>query len=63
MSTEWLTQVEQAALELNEQLIAQLLQQIPDEQSLLIRAIQDKLHDFDFGKILDLARQAKKSKP
>ncbi|MDJ0902259.1 MAG: ATP-binding protein [Xenococcus sp. MO_188.B8] len=63
MSTEWLTQLEQAALELNEQLIAQLLQQIPDEQSLLIRAIQDKLHDFDFGKILDLTRQAKKSKP
>ncbi len=58
MPTEWTARLEKATLELNEELIAELLQQIPDEHSLLAQALEDRLNNFDFGSILDLARQA-----
>lgn len=58
MPTEWITQLEKATLELNEELIAELLAQIPQEYTLLKQILEDKLNNFDFGKILELARQA-----
>ncbi len=58
MPNEWIAKLETASLELDEELIGELLEQIPDEQSFLVEAVQDRLDNFDFGSILDLARQA-----
>lgn len=58
MSLDWISQLEKATLELEEESIAELLEQIPDEHALLAQSLQDKLDDFDFGKLLDLAQQA-----
>ena len=56
MPSEWLTQLEQAASELDEELIMELLKQIPDEHSLLVQALQNKVDDFDFDDIVNLIR-------
>ena len=61
MPSEWIAQLETAALKLEEDSITELIEQIPDEHTLLSQALQDRLHNFDCGKILDLARQAKGS--
>ena len=42
MSARWLTQLESAAAELDEDAIAQLINQIPDEHTLLAQALQNK---------------------
>jgi signal transduction histidine kinase/CheY-like chemotaxis protein len=54
MSRDWLFQLEQAALELDEKLIVELLSQIPDEHTLLARALKNKVDDFDFDDIAHL---------
>ncbi|MDJ0650909.1 MAG: cache domain-containing protein [Xenococcaceae cyanobacterium MO_188.B19] len=58
MSTDWINQLETAALRLEEELIAELIEQIPDKHTLLAQALQDRLDNFDCDKILDLAQQA-----
>ena len=57
MSREWLIQLEQAAADLDEELIVELLNQIPTEHTLLAQAIQNKVDDFDFDDIVDLVQQ------
>jgi signal transduction histidine kinase/CheY-like chemotaxis protein len=58
MSSEWLTQLEQAAEELDEDLLIKLLEQIPDEHTRLADALKNKVDDFDFDAIIDLVQQA-----
>ena len=60
MPSDWLIQLEQAASELDEDLIAELLAQIPDEHSLLVKALQNKVNDFDFEDIVALVGQTTK---
>ncbi|MGF1539720.1 MAG: ATP-binding protein [Pleurocapsa sp.] len=57
MPNEWLTQLEQAASELDEEAVARLLNLIPDEHTLLAKALQNKVDDFDFDDIVDLIQQ------
>ena len=57
MSSEWLTQLEQAAAELDDEAVAELLNQIPDEYTLLAKALQNKVDDFDFDDIVNLIQQ------
>ena len=56
MSTTWLSQLETAAGELDEEAISLLITQIPTEHSSLARAIQDKVDDFDFDDIVNSIR-------
>ena len=60
MPSQWLTQLQKAASELDEESIAELLAQIPDEHTLLARALQNKVDDFDFDDIVDLIGQTSK---
>ena len=53
MPKEWLSQLEKAAGELDDEAIALLLAQIPDEHSALALALQDKVNNFDFDDIVD----------
>jgi len=57
MPIDWINKLEKAALELDEELIAELLQQIPDEHPLLLKKLQNKLNNFDFRQIHNLARR------
>ena len=57
MSRKWLIQLEQAAADLDKELIVELLNQIPTEHTLLAQAIQNKVDDFDFDDIVDLVQQ------
>jgi hypothetical protein len=58
MSSEWLIQLEQAAEELDEDLLIELLEQIPDEHTRLADALKNKVDDFNFDAIIDLVQQA-----
>ena len=58
MSSEWLSQVEQAALSLDKNLLCQLIQKIPSEQTELRQSLQMQVDNFDFDKILDLVIQS-----
>ncbi|WP_052055389.1 hybrid sensor histidine kinase/response regulator [Myxosarcina sp. GI1] len=62
MPGDWLARLEQAAAELDEEIVAELLQQIPDKHALLARALQDKVNDFDFDDIVKLVEQTVKIK-
>ncbi len=57
MPHDWLTQLEQAASQLDDAAIAELLNHIPDEHTLLAKALQNKVDDFDFEEIIDLVQQ------
>ncbi len=57
MSREWLTQLEQATSELDEDAIAKLINQIPEEHTLLTQVLQNKVDDFDFDEIVNLIQQ------
>ena len=57
MSSEWLTHLEQAASELDEDAIAKLLNQIPEEHTFLTQALQNKVDDFDFDEIVNLIQE------
>ncbi len=63
MPGEWLTQLEQAASELDEELVMELLNQIPDEHTLLAQALQNKVDDFDFDDIVNLVQQTVQDTP
>ncbi|RMF24104.1 MAG: response regulator [Cyanobacteria bacterium J083] len=60
MPREWINELEKATLRLEEELVCQLLHEIPPEHHLLAKALQDKLKNFDFGAILELIRQVNK---
>ncbi len=57
MPGEWLTQLDRAAVELDEELIMNLLSQIPDEHTLLAKALKNKVDNFDFDDIANLIQQ------
>lgn len=55
----WLSQIEQAAEALNQDLIIQLLQDIPSENSDLKNSLQKLVNNFEFDRILSLAQKSK----
>ncbi|MEM9510876.1 MAG: response regulator, partial [Cyanobacteria bacterium P01_E01_bin.35] len=59
MSDQWLNQVEQAAIVLDQDLLTQLLQTIPSEHNDLKHSLQKQVNNFDFDKILSLVRNSK----
>ncbi|AFZ34713.1 Cache sensor hybrid histidine kinase [Stanieria cyanosphaera PCC 7437] len=58
MSDQWLEELSEAAALINNQLIAQLLAEIPHDQQNLAKAIQKEVDDFDFERIMNLAQEA-----
>jgi signal transduction histidine kinase/FixJ family two-component response regulator len=58
MSDEWLQALSEAAELINNQLITQLLTEIPQENQNLTQAIQKQVDDFDFERIMNLAQEA-----
>jgi signal transduction histidine kinase/DNA-binding response OmpR family regulator len=58
MSDEWLAELAEAATLIDEQLIKQLLSQIPPEQQSLAHAIQQEVADFNFDRLINLAQAA-----
>jgi signal transduction histidine kinase/DNA-binding response OmpR family regulator len=59
MSHQWLTQLEQAAIVLDQDLLTQLVQKIPSEHLDLKNALQKEIDNFDFDQILNLARKSR----
>ncbi|MEM7595028.1 MAG: response regulator, partial [Cyanobacteria bacterium P01_A01_bin.83] len=59
MSNQWLNQVEQAAIVLDQDLLTQLLQTIPPEHTDLQNVLQKHVNNFDFDNILSLVRNSK----
>lgn len=58
MSDEWLNELSEAAALIDEELIAQLLTQIPQENQTLATAIQQQVDNFDFDRLMNLAQKA-----
>ncbi|MEM8828384.1 MAG: response regulator, partial [Cyanobacteria bacterium P01_G01_bin.19] len=58
MSNHWLNQVEQAANELNRDLLTQLIEEIPSEYTYLKNALQSQVNNFDFDSILNLIKNS-----
>jgi signal transduction histidine kinase/CheY-like chemotaxis protein len=58
MPDEWLEELSYAAGVVNNQLIAQLLTQIPQEQQNLAQNIQKQVDNFDFDRLMNLAKKA-----
>lgn len=60
MPHNWLEQVEAAAMVLDQELLTQLLQQIPVEHVDLKNALQKQVNNFDFDQIINLAKNSNK---
>ncbi len=58
MPPEWLAQLHQAAAKINAKLIGELIAQIPEEHQPLAQALWEKVNNFDFDRIMNLAQQA-----
>ncbi|NER52328.1 MAG: flagellar FlbD family protein, partial [Symploca sp. SIO1A3] len=56
MSPAWLTRLDQAATQVNEDLIIELIEEIPDTQSSLAEALRDLVDDFRLDIILYLTQ-------
>ncbi|MBE9002142.1 PAS domain S-box protein [Nostoc sp. LEGE 12447] len=56
MPTEWVTQLHQAALCTDEKLIFSLLEQIPEESTLLANTLSDWVNNFRIDKVIDLTQ-------
>ncbi|MBF2008208.1 MAG: response regulator [Chlorogloeopsis fritschii C42_A2020_084] len=54
MSPEWLIKVHQAAAQCSDDLILELLKQLPPEKSLLVNWLKDLAQNFQFNKIIEL---------
>ena len=61
MSNRWLLELEQAAISLDEEWVRRLIAELPEKYTLLASALQDKVDNFDFSCIIDLARQTGKT--
>jgi len=55
----WLSQIEHAATALNQDLIVQLLEEIPSENTDLKNALQKLVNNFEFDRILSLTKKSK----
>jgi signal transduction histidine kinase/CheY-like chemotaxis protein len=53
MSEQWLTQLSEAATQLDSDAIVELIAKIPEEHKLLAQAIQQKVDNFDFDRIVE----------
>ncbi len=58
MPNEWVEKLHQAAARLDAEMISQLVAQIPEENNPLAKALLDKVNDFDFDQIMNLAQEA-----
>ncbi len=58
MPTEWITQLHQSAIRLDDKQIIKLLTQIPQSNALLAEALTQKVDNFDFDQIMNLTQQA-----
>jgi signal transduction histidine kinase/CheY-like chemotaxis protein len=58
MPEQWLRELAEAAALINQQLIAQLLKQIPEDHQALATAIQNEVDNFDFDRVMNLAQAA-----
>jgi signal transduction histidine kinase/DNA-binding response OmpR family regulator len=56
MPNQWRSDLYHASAKLNAKLILQLIAQIPQEHSLLARAIEEKVKSFDFEQLMNLAQ-------
>lgn len=54
MPAEWIAQLYQAALELDDELIFQLMEQIPESNTSLVNGLRDLVQNFRFDTIMDL---------
>lgn len=59
MPHQWLTQLEQAAIVLDQDSLTQLVQKIPPEHPNLKKALQKEVNNFDFDQILNLVRKSR----
>jgi Amt family ammonium transporter len=59
MSAEWLTQFEQAAINLDDKLMLSLIAQIPPTEQNLSEALRDLVDNFRIDQILELIKQVK----
>ncbi|MER3588108.1 MAG: hypothetical protein C4322_07635, partial [Mastigocladus sp. ERB_26_1] len=59
MPPEWLTQVHYAAAQCSDDLILELLEQIPSEKSLPLNFLSDLAENFQFEKIMELINAVK----
>jgi signal transduction histidine kinase/DNA-binding response OmpR family regulator len=57
MPSEWIEQLHEAAALLDERAILRAIAQIPQEHQLLAQVLQEKVHNFDFDQIMNLARE------
>jgi hypothetical protein len=55
MSEEWITQLHEAALEANTNLILQLVGEIPETENRLAQALAKLARQFEFEQLVDLA--------
>lgn len=60
MTNDWWLQLEQAATELDEQSIQEVLEQISDEQALLAKVLPQTVDEVDLDKILNSIHQVSK---
>jgi signal transduction histidine kinase/DNA-binding NarL/FixJ family response regulator len=60
MSDEWLMELSEAAALIDDRIIAQLLLQIPPQHQTLVRSIEKEVDEFNFDRIMNLAREAVK---
>jgi len=56
MPTAWIAQLHNAAAKLDAETIAQLITEIPTDYAFLAQALQQKVNNFDFDQIIDLAQ-------
>ncbi|ELS03160.1 signal transduction histidine kinase [Xenococcus sp. PCC 7305] len=54
MPNQWRTQLNEAALQLNSELLEKLITEIPDEHQSLMLSLKNKIENFDFDHILEL---------
>ncbi|WP_242056548.1 MULTISPECIES: PAS domain S-box protein [unclassified Nostoc] len=63
MSHEWLAQVYHAAAQCSDDLILQLMRESPTTNTELQQYLSDLAHDFEFDKIMELAKKASEKIP
>ncbi|MUL37382.1 hybrid sensor histidine kinase/response regulator [Gloeocapsopsis dulcis] len=58
MSPGWIAELRQAAAKLDAETLLQLINQIPSEHDFLAQALQQKVKNFDFDQLIDLAQSS-----
>jgi CheY-like chemotaxis protein len=58
MDRDWRERLQQAAVQLDENLLGQLIAELPQESAFVAQALQAYIDNFDFEVIVNLAREA-----